>query len=231
MIPHASFRIGQAEWNLTGAAISPGQTSSGLMPIIRLDGGGFWRAVWSSVSVRNRNAELTWRAMRMHANGGATAIIVPRCDGTQPWPLDSFGNAVRDISVPHSDGAFFSDGSGYTQASIRVALVSSVAARATSLTVNKTFAGELHAGMAFSVDHPTFGWRMYEITNVAPQGGSYVLSFLPPMRELIAAGTELEFDLPRCTMRAANVNAFDYTQSRHPYALQSADFVETFPPL
>ena len=49
-------------WELTGSTISGGQTSSGIIPMTRLDGGGLWKAKLGDVPLVTVDQVLAWRA-------------------------------------------------------------------------------------------------------------------------------------------------------------------------
>jgi hypothetical protein len=73
------------------------------------------------------------------------------------------------------------------------------------------------------------GWRLYEIGTVVYTDASHaVISFNPPLREAISAGTQLEFDRPRCTMRLTAPGAMDLTVTPWTFNSASVQFVEGF---
>ncbi|WP_035675108.1 hypothetical protein [Bradyrhizobium liaoningense] len=234
--PRRLLRERGHSWNLVGVATTPGVAKS-VAPIVRSDGGGFWTCSMSDISLsgaaglsgkrRQRESTLLWRAVRQIANGGVTPLVVPRNDTMfRPWP-ESLPHKVG-IDVPHDDDALFSDGDGYYQSIIDI-VCGPAALRATSLYIAVNYAGELMGGEAFSINHPNLGWRMYEISTVEMSDtDSGYITFNPPLREAVEAGTALEFDRPRCLMRLAKTSSMDLSVTPWTFNSGSVDFVETF---
>ncbi|MCK1503858.1 hypothetical protein [Bradyrhizobium sp. 18] len=235
--PRALLREKAHSWNLVGVAATPGQTAVSFAPIVRSDGGGIWTCSMSDISLsggnglrgkdRQKLTTLLWRAVRQIADGGVTPLVVPRNDALfLPWPAGVARAA--GIDIPHSDGALFSDGSGYYQSIIDIT-AAAAALRATSLDITINYAGELMGGESFSIEHETMGWRVYEIATVSMDDGvAGTITFMPPLREAIPANTQLEFDRPRCVMRLAKTSSMDLSVQPWTFNSASVDFVETF---
>lgn len=236
--PAMLLRERSHSWNLLGVAVSPGQTMKSVAPLMRSDGGGFWSCQMTDVSLsgggalrgkdRQRVSTLLWRAVRQICDGGVNAIVVPRNDALfRPWPV---GVASTRLNSPHSDVSLFSDGSGYDQTVIDITC-SAAELRDTSLAISIQNAAALLGGESFSINHPSMGWRLYEIATVVMQTSTTgVVTFNPPLREDVAAGTKLEFDRPRCTMRLAAPSAMDLTVNPWTFNSASVGFVETVAP-
>lgn len=224
-------------WNLIGVVATAGQTGSSFAPIVRSDGGGFWTCSMTDVELagkgttargrdRQKISTLLWRAVRQACDGGANNIVVPRNDSLfRPWPASASISDYEDIA--HADDALFSDGSGYEQPVINI--VSGPAAlRATAISIRVDVGSDLVGGEAFSIDHETVGWRMYEIASVDYTDSTHAtITFNPPLREAISDGTYLEFDRPRCTMRLAAPSSMDLTVAPWTFNRGSVDFVES----
>lgn len=234
--PRLLLREKSHSWNLLGVAISPGQTASSVAPIVRSDGGGFWTCSMSDVSLsgglgvngrdRQKLATLLWRAVRQVCNGGVSPIVVPRSDALFiPWPD---GVSRSSAPIPHSDGTFFSDGSGYYQSAIDIT-ADAADLRDASLEITINVAGMLYGGESFSIQHETVGWRLYEIATVLMTSeNTATITFNPPLREAIEDATRLEFDRPRCLMRLASTSSMNLTVQPWTFNSPSVDFVETF---
>jgi hypothetical protein len=236
--PRALLRERSHAWNIAGNTMAPGQTGAGVMTIGRSDGGGYWTCTMSAVSLSGRKgigdigrdrpkfSTLLWRAVRQVCAGGVNVIVVPRNDALfRPFP----SGASEFGLIRHSDGTPFDDGTGYYQPVIDVITYDAAALRATTLGLQLLNAGPLVGGESFSINHPTVGWRLYEIATVDYVDAAHaVVTFNPPLREAVASGTDVEFDRPRCTMRLANAGAMDL--SVQPWTFNSADasFVEAF---
>jgi hypothetical protein len=235
--PRALLREGRHSWNLIGRAKTPGTTADSFAPIVRSDGGGFWSCVMRDISLsglngamlndreRQRRATLLWRAVRQLADGGVNSLVVPRNDALFiPFPADA--ERVR-AAVLHSNGETFSDGSGYYQSVIEVLCDGGAGERATSMSLTLVRSGDLVGGEAFSIDHETVGWRMYEIATVDyAEDGQVNITFLPPLREAIADGASLEFERPCCTMRLVKTNSMDLDVRPWSFNSASVDFIE-----
>lgn len=236
--PRLLLRERSHSWNLVGVASTPGQTAQSVAPIIRSDGGGFWSCSMSDVSLsahgtakgrdRQKFSTLLWRAVRQICDGGVNAIVVPRNDAlVRPWPAGvAQGNPA---SIPHSDGSLFDDGSGYYQPTIDVTC-GAAELRDVSLDLTLIYCGSLQGGEAFSILHETMGWRLYEIATVVYTDDTHAtVTFMPPLREDVTSGTQVEFDRPCCTMRLANPGSMNLTVQPWTFNSASVDFVEGFP--
>lgn len=234
--PRLLLREKSHSWNLAGVAATPGVNAKSVATIIRSDGGGFWTCSMSDVSLsgggslrgkdRQKVSALLWRAVRQICDGGVNPIVVPRNDAFfRPWPSGLVNSAV--LNIPHDDDALFDDGSGYYQSAIDITCAAK-AERATSLDLTINVAGDLQGGESFSIEHPTMGWRLYEIATVVYSDDSHArITFLPPLREDVEAGTQIEFDRPRCTMRLADTGSMDLSVAPWTFNSASVQFIET----
>jgi hypothetical protein len=237
LFPRRLLREKSHSWNLVGVAVTPGQTAQSVAPIIRSDGGGFWSLSMSDVSLsgggalrgkdRQKITTLLWRAIRQVCDGGVNAIVVPRNDALfRPWPV---GLAQAASIVTHDDDTLFDDAAGYFQSVIDISCVGGATLRATSMVLALNYCGTLQGGEAFSIEHPTMGWRMYEIATVTPIDAAHVtVTFMPPLREAVSDGDQLEFDRPCCTMRLGKPSSMDLSIAPWTFNSASADFVEAF---
>lgn len=173
------FGMASLDFRLAGTATSGGRSLSGIEDTIRTDGGGFVIADFAGGSMVDREANLAWRAFTAKADGGATSFEVLLIDRRhQP--------VRKQAPAPVS------------------AIVGSGNLRDTVLTLS--FAGQkkLRGGEWFSIDHPTWGPRAYQIVEVSPSGSNFTVEFRPPLREAVANGVAVEFSYPRCKMRVAS---------------------------
>jgi hypothetical protein len=223
-------------WELTGTTISGGQTSSGIMPMTRLDGGGLWKATLNDVSLVEINQVLAWRATAAYCDGGAQPIILPMCDLRHaPIPLLNGKRIFNIPDVPHSDNSPFDDDAPY-QHNLQTTIIATadgpIGLRSTSIAIHVTVGGQLKGGQYFSIDHPTVGPRLYRIVEITFDfGGGGVCTIRPPLREaLTEASTPVEFNHPACVMRLASVDAMDLTLQMRKYGTPTVNFIEAFPP-
>lgn len=234
--PRKLLREKTHSWNLVGVAATPGQTAQSFAPIVRSDGGGYWSCSMTDVSLSGtRKADikqltLLWRAIRQICDGGVNSIIVPRNDALfRPWPTGV--SQSSGTNIPHSDGSLFSDGVGYYQPTIDIRCAGA-SLRGTELDVTIHYGGQLQGGESFSINHPTMGWRMYEIATVKRFTDiNFRISFMPPLREDVPEDdVRLEFDRPRCMMRLVSTNSMDLSVQPWTFNSASTAFIEAPPP-
>lgn len=139
-------------------------------------------------------------------NGSFRFVNVPIwTDWIGPFPLVNGVQTAIINGITHSDGALFSDGSGYSQATV-TAVVTEDAALYDS-TIKMTLSGATRALWKsgwFSISHPTKGNRAYRYRKVVSgtlEDPLYTLVFTPPLREAVTAGTTVEWARPKCVMK------------------------------
>lgn len=146
-----------------------------------------WR--WSIlVPVFTKAHARALRVVKTRAKGRFNYLRIRLCDQYRITWRDIGG--VAPHSVPHSDGAYFSDGSGYAYSSPITTAAADAAEGATQVTVaGSVFGGYMTAGVWFSVD----GW-LYHVDNWTQVGDNYRLDISPPVRAAITAGDEADFN-------------------------------------
>lgn len=238
--PRGLLREQSHSWNIVGGTMTSGQAGDGFSPVTRSDGGGVWSCVMSEIGLggnnsiiagdyryRERAVTLLWRAVRQICNGGTNRIVVPRNDALfRPFPA----GASEYGSIPHSDGSFFSDGTGYYQPVIDVVTYGDADLRDNTLYLQLNYCGGLLGGESFSIDHSTWGWRLYEIATVEYIDATHVkVTFNVPLREAVPAGTQVEFDRPRCVMQLKNPGSMDLTVVPWTFNSANVEFIEARP--
>lgn len=191
--PTCLFSFATREIMVQQSTVSGGRALNGDDTVIATDGGGRWVAQYGSAPLNRRDKVLAWRAARAMLEGGVVPVIFPICDARhQP--------VAGTYRVSHSDDTPFSDDSLYSGGDCTVAAAADVALRGTAMTLAITTIGKpLIGGERFSIRHPVWGDRLYEIKTV---DGNQI-TFRPPLREAVLAGTEINFSDPRCVMRLA----------------------------
>lgn len=180
------------EADLEQREITGGTSLSGQQDTIATDGGGLWFFDLTEPYLDEVPIANAWRALSGYLGGGQP-IIVRICDARHQ-PTNGF------VEVPHSDGTPFSDGSLYLSGDCEVRASADAPLRGTSLAIDVLSLGRaLGGGERFSIAHPTMLDRLYQITEISDDG--LTISFVPPLREAVTAGTELNFEDPRCVMR------------------------------
>lgn len=208
--------------DIEGRTIAGGESLSGAQDLIRTDGGGRVVVELADPFLDEPEAALAWRAIAAYLDGGAQPIIVMICDARhQP--------TAGPVTVPHSDGAPFSDETEYSQSDSEVSIAADAALRATVLDLDiTTMPRGFLGGEWLSIDHPIHRWRAYRIAEVLEQTATTArVSVRPPLREAVLAGTQVELAAPRCVMRLDG-------EMRSPSRLGFAEspgarFVEHFP--
>lgn len=167
----------------------------------------------------HQDAVLAWRWMK--AGGRASVILVPAKDGR--GPAHRAGLVPCSYVVPHSDGATFSDGSGYGQSFTGASLAEDVAMNATQIRIGLPAGLELLPGMRFSMP----GGRLHEITDFVDRAGTvWTVKIGPWTVAAWPAGTQLEFDQPVCRMRLASDETGALSLSLNRFATPTIEFVE-----
>jgi hypothetical protein len=187
------FDFEDIDFRRVGSVTSGGTSLSGIDDTIETDGGGFWRLDLTNGETLDRKAGLAWRALTEGMDNGSSAVIVLLCSERLFQPV---GDAV---TVDHSDGTPFSDDTPYDSSGAEYTTTADAALRAVTLEMAGVSELPLIGGELFSIEHPTWGWRVYRITRI---DGDQI-TFRPPLREAVPSGTSLEFDTPRCQMRMA----------------------------
>lgn len=191
--PTCLFAFASREIMVVQNVISGGTALDGGETVIATDGGGRWRAEYSNAPLNRRDKVMAWRAARALMEGGAVPIIFPICDARHQ-PVN------KPVGVTHSDGSSFDDESLYESGGGDVAATAGATLRATTLHINASALQKpLVGGERFSIDHPTWRHRLYEVKKVAGD----TIQFRPPLRETVEAGTPIEFRDPKCVMRLA----------------------------
>lgn len=201
-------------FDVAGNAIGGGRNINGQESSYEMSGGGFVTCSYSNCWIHEREAHeyVTWLAARL--NGSFRYIDVPlKTDWQGPFPVFDRVPAPTIRGIPHSDGALFSDGSGYSQATVWGKVVENAALNAGSLRIRiYNPARPLRWSDWFSIYHASAkGWRAYrywEVTRRFADGQEtiegttypfqeYVLGINPALREAVAADTRIEFARPR----------------------------------
>lgn len=191
VLPTAFFGIYAKDVDIEQAATSGGVALNGNEDIIASDGGGRWYADMGDIALHRREKVMAWRAFKSALRGGVDPFVFPICDARHQ-PVQ--GRAL----TTHSDGTSFSDDSLYSQGDCSAELTADAALRATTITIAMTLGKPLIGGERFTIDHPTFRHRAYQIGQITAQTDeSATLQFHPPLREAAPAGTEIDFNCPR----------------------------------
>jgi len=195
VFPTWRFPFKSKEFDIAMATISGGTSLSGVEDVIATDGGGHWYADLGNADLYSRDRVMLWRAFKAALHGGVDAFIFPVCDiRHQP----SRGRLL----APHSDGAGFSDETLYENGDCGAETTVDLPLRSTQATISMALGKPLIGGERFTINHPDHRARCYQIGQIFEQTETGArFQFHPPLREAVSAGTEVDFNDPRCVMR------------------------------
>jgi len=205
---------------LSGMVTTGGMSIGGISQTTNSTGGGFWTLQQTGIWVRTRDQVRAWRALEAILDGGVTGIIVPFCDRR-------FAPTSVTGIVPHSDGAFFFDDTGYESGASAVTFDQDAALRATTVFLD-VGAIELQGGEHFTVNHEGAP-RLYRIARVIEQVGDVAeVQIRPPLRAAVTAATDADFANPRCVMKLASADEMPLNLELGKSGQASVRFVEAF---
>lgn len=218
--PRSVLKPKRDPFNIAPRTLTGPSSVSGVSQVSASDA-GIWKATFADIIIKRGTASiLAFRAIANLLEGRLHPILVPRCCAYQPFDPDWKDLLSR---VPHSDTSPFSDGGLYRSRAIDIRLSSNIPLRGTTANIAIVAAGQLQPGQDFSV-----GERMYRIRTVQMTGvNTATITFRPPAREAVAAGTEMEFDRPVCRMRLATDAEMDLDLDLvAPWSYPTVNFIE-----
>ncbi|WP_024900317.1 hypothetical protein [Brucella rhizosphaerae] len=218
--PRSVLKPKRDPFNIAPRTLAGPASVSGVSQVSASDA-GIWKATFADIIIKRGTASiLAFRAISTMLEGRLHPILVPRCCAYQPFDPD-----WKDLlnRVPHSDTSPFSDGGLYRSRAIDIRLTSNIPLRGTTVNIAIVAAGQLQPGQDFSV-----GERMYRIRTVQMTGeNTATITFRPPAREAVAAGTDMEFDRPVCRMRLATDGEMDLDLDLvAPWSYPTVNFIE-----
>jgi hypothetical protein len=182
------------KWDLSGVGINGGVSVAGTTSSARTDGGGLW--VGSQNFLLSTRAQIkTLRAIAAALDGSVNPIVCFSYE--RPYAPEG----ADAYAVPFSDTSPFSDGTEWSGVPTTIYTSAPAALRATTLEF-ALLDGELEGGERFTIRHPSMGARRYVISAVNLTEGT--ITIRPPLREAVAAGTELDFINVGCVCKLAN---------------------------
>ena len=217
---------------IVGGAIES-RSASGYISATDISGGGFVAIKYSNIVLGNRTPDAVryWSMLGAQLSGGQRSIIVPFL--TDFWA--NSGNPIRSSGIPHSDGSFFSDGSGYSQTNIPATLAAAAAVNANPVTINIQTGQLLYGGEWFSISHSDGYPRSYVVTDIVSQvvnsdgSTTSVVAIRPPLRRATTINTPVKFDRPECTMKLKGGTYPTMDFSNYWWSTPEIDFIESFP--
>lgn len=188
----------QTDWTIGGAATSGGASLSGIDEPIRTDGGGYVQGSLSQGMAITPEQNKSWRGFTTAMDGGATQFVCMVGDrrhqpvkARAPW-------ANPSNSVYASGGAI-----AHVQ-TIQNGQTGGLRATLMRITAQLEVPLNEDGGEWFTIVHTTWGERAYNLISATlVSTGVYDIEFRPPLREATDAGVFIDFDNPRCIVRAS----------------------------
>lgn len=232
----------KAIYDVVGAGIDGGRNSVGESQSIEMSGGGIVTASLEDCKIVSREQLRYINKLGARLNGGFRYIVVPiPTDWFGPFPI--VGKLPTPImrGIPHSDGALFSDGSGYSQATVWGKFLADAGLNAGQVTVRVYGATRNIDGDWFSVQHAAKGWRAYRdwdsfkigsgtetVSGADVAYDDYQLSIQPPLRQAVSAGTRIEYARPRFVAKLKQGATLPLTIEAFFVTEQTIEFSEAF---
>lgn len=180
-------------WRLADARTS-GPDSFGLpRDVVTTDGGGWWVAEMSDLTGWSPEHHRAMRAMALQLRGGRR-IDVPFLEERPTGGL---------TSVPFADGAPFSDDAEFQSGQVTAVLDEPLNLRSDVAVIRITSGHSLLGGDVFSlIRSAALGSELHMTAAVESLvGGRWAVEIGPQFRQDYPAGTEVNFNDPRCAMR------------------------------
>jgi hypothetical protein len=223
--PLALFPPSEHLWYPAGAALSGGRPIAGVAQTGDASGGGAWVCEYQVAILRTKQQVGVYRSIIGRLNSGVTLLELPVLDALQPWP-----GGIHPALTPFADLTDFSDGSEFLTSPIVASLAADAYMTAwpappvapTQAQILLTTCAPLQGVEYFSIIGPSGFVKLHLINEVVlVAGGVTTVNFTPPFREDMAAGTPIDFNYPRCTMKAdvASVKAA-WPTMRTPFTAQ-----------
>lgn len=216
---------------LSNQSLSGGVSVAGNTQTSVVSGGGHWLSDLSQIVLYTENHVRAARAWSALLDGGATQFIMPFFDlAMAPRPIVS-GAYALPAATTRTVTDYFNQPVNYAATLISASNVGAQALRSTTMVINIATGSQPYGGEHFSINHSTVGWRLYRIVQVTAVAGSqYTCTIRPPLRQALAGGEAVEFDVPRCTMKlvASKAEALDPDVQLGRRARVDASFEEAF---
>lgn len=233
MFPVDFLRPTKARFDNPGSAIDGGVNGLGETISSEMSGGGIITATYERMVLQGpdeRHEVVNW--LGAHLNGGFRFMNVPIVnDGIGPFPVINGKRRPIIGGIPHSDGSLFSDGAGYSQATVYgeiTEVVHSGIIRMRAYGLERP----LRWSDWFSIYHPNKGWRAYRYWKVIDKTDEanpiYSLALAPPLREAVTVGTRVELARPTCVMRIARGQTVPWEYDGWYSSRPTVSFTEAF---
>lgn len=221
-------------FDVQGGSVDGGRNALGQSASIGMSGGGLIVGSYKNCFIHDpeQHEYINWLGANL--NDSTQFINVPiLTDWMGPFPRINGIPQAMVSGIPHSDGALFSDGSGYSQATVWGELTEDAALNAGVISMRVFgLARPLRWADWCSILHPTKGWRMWRYRKILSQtveaNPVYGLAISPPLREAATAGTRVELARPRCVMKFPSGFTLPWEIEGFYMASPTIQFVEAF---
>jgi hypothetical protein len=202
MLPEFFFRARTIiPFHIIPMNTSGGQSPTGSEQIIG-NSPGRGRAGMAGIRLATAEHQRVWQAFALAARGRANPFMAPTFGRrTAPWPILA-GKAQRSINcVPLTDDILFSDGANIYSRVIEAKCEGTVAAGLTNLDIRMIKGSSPKAGHVFQAGE--YAYPIRKVVSSVEDVDDWVYSVIVamPLREAIAADTDLNFDDPRFRAR------------------------------
>ncbi len=236
MFPVDFLRPTRASFDNVGSGFEGGVNGLGESISVETSGGGIITASYQGMVLEGpdeRHEVLNWLGARL--NGGFRFINVPIVnDKIGMFPTIRGTQRPIITGIPHSDGSFFSDGSGYSQATVWGELTEDVALNAGIISVRVYGASRQAFRWSdwFSIYHDVKGWRAYRswklISQTEEENPVSRIAISPPLRQATPAGTRVELARPTCVMKLSKGQTVPWEFDGWYHARPNISFTEAF---
>lgn len=242
-LPLDFIKAGRMSVDTPGGGFEGGRNGLGESITIGLSGGPMLAISYSNCFAQSpeEHEVLNWIAAR--ANGSFRFFNVPiKSDWMGPFPLVNGIPTPIVTGIPHSDGSMFSDGSGYSQATVFATFEEAAALNAGQIVVNIFGASRnLRWSDWMSTYHSVKGWRAWRywehsdpidvtrtVDGVSYDGQQYTLAIDIPLRQAVEAGQRIELARPRCVMKFPTGFTLPWEAEGFWLSRPTLNFVEAF---
>lgn len=186
---------------------SGGMSLGGVEPATRTDK-GFWKVDYAAIMLRNRDKAQwkCWGAVRQYLSG-RSGLIAVRIPSKLSAPYVS-GRYEPEREVAHDDMTLFSDGTGYSQGAISIVTDGITPLGATTIKLRIIKADADLVGTRFSYNHAAYETG----PAISITGDVWEVSVSPAIRQLIPAGSDLDFETPTCLCHLASDGEMDISE-------------------
>lgn len=225
--PLASLPVGSFRAMLLGSDETGGAALGGPGQVVDWSAGGFWAFELSGLQLWEPDHFRLYRAMLLACRGGGEIDVPIIDDPHRPFPE----GMADSIAVPFSDGAFFSDGTGFLSADLDFTVEEAAQEGDVVMTLRRTVGAPLRGGEYLTLLHAAAGPRAGCIEAVGEENadGVFEISFGPPLREDVAAGMLADLQRPRCRARLLTPWSEAWPKVEAPFEAEvGLRFVESF---